>query len=90
MAEFRSTDRLIPVPEAEWAQVWHGDCTECRGEVLITDLLRLRESAVVDVGHGFPREWVLWRGRDGNWHAHADLPGTGLMWWDESVTYRGD
>ncbi len=90
MAHFRSTDPLIPVPDVEWAQVRHGDCIERHGEVLIADLLRLKGRAVVDFGKDWPRTWELWKDRNGHWHAHADVPGTGIRWWDTAVTYRGD
>ncbi|WP_435231689.1 hypothetical protein ACMAZE_08490 [Pseudopelagicola sp. nBUS_20] len=90
MADYRSTDRLIPLPEADWAQVSHGDCIEYHGEVLIADLLRLRENAVANFGSNWPRIWKLWRDSKGNWHAFASAPGTGFKWWSEAVTYRCD
>ena len=90
MAHYRSTDRLIPVPDGVWAQVSHGDCIEHHGEVLIADLLRLREGAVADFGETWPREWELWRDSSGNWHAYASVPGTGIIWWSEAVTYRSE
>ena len=88
MAHYRSTDRLIPIPDADWAQVSHGDCIEYHGEVLIADLLRLKENAVVDFGQNWPRVWELWEGRNGQWHASACVPGTGFQWWSEAVAYR--
>ena len=90
MAHYRSTDRLIPVPDSDWARVRHGDCIEHPGEVLIADLLRLREGAVANFGDDWPRIWELWRDSKGKWHASASVPGTGFIWGSEAVTYRDE
>jgi len=89
MAHYRSTDRLIPVPAADWARVRHGDCIEYQGEELIADLLRLIECAVANCGGDWRRVWELWRDSSKNWYAFASVPSTGFIWWSEAVTYHG-
>ena len=90
MTRYKSTDRLIPVPSAKWAKVAHGDCVQLNGEVLIADLITLRAEAVINFGLPEQRVWELWQDDTGTWHAYAFVPGTGLPWWSERVTYRGE